>query len=109
LQPFGSLRYFELDSLALLERPEPVAIDGGIMDENFLPILHCDEPVSLLRAEPFDSTGSSHFPRTSLKRPLLIAGLAVTVTKPAATAGIQVTPALYHMQGRKTKHSFEID
>src|SRR5208283_3401795 len=93
LQPLRSLGYFELDSLALLERSEPVAINGGIMDENFLPILHCDEPVPLLRAEPFDSAGSSHFPRTSLKRPLLIAGPAVTLTTPAATAGIQVTPA----------------
>src|ERR1022692_1201489 len=66
LQSFGPLRYFELDSLALFERSKPVAIDGGIMDEDLLPILHCDEPVPLLRAEPFDSTGSSHFPRTSL-------------------------------------------
>ena len=68
LQTLGSLRYFELDTFALFERSESVAIDGGIMDEDLLPIFHCDEPVPLLRAEPFDSTGSSHFPRTSLNK-----------------------------------------
>src|SRR5712692_5617678 len=52
LQSLGTLRDLELDALALFERAESCSIDGAIMDEHFLPVLHRDEAVALLRAEP---------------------------------------------------------
>ena len=43
-----------VDLFALFERSEPVAIDGGVVDEDFLTIIHGEEAITLFRAKPFD-------------------------------------------------------
>src|SRR5208282_5349146 len=58
LQALGSLRDFKLHFLALFQRAEAVAVDGAVVDENFLSILHRNEAVALLRAKPLNRTDS---------------------------------------------------
>src|ERR1700730_4073120 len=62
LQTLGALRQFELDFFSLLQRAEAGSIDGGVMDEDFLCIIHRDKAGDLFDAEPIDYT-DRHFPR----------------------------------------------
>src|ERR1700730_17126928 len=62
LQTLGALRQFELDFFSLLQRAEAGSIDGGVMDEDFLCIIHRDKAVALFGAEPLNYT-DRHFPR----------------------------------------------
>src|SRR5216683_6315522 len=62
LQTLGALRQFELDLFSLLQRAEAGSIDGCVMDEDFLSIVHRDKTVALFGAEPLDYT-DSHYPR----------------------------------------------
>lgn len=56
LGPFGILNNFELDHLALFQGLEPLALDGGMMDEDIFPAFPVYEPISLLVIEPFYSS-----------------------------------------------------
>ena len=67
LQPLGPLRNFEFDLVALLKRTKAITIDGAVMDENLLSIVHCDEAVAFFWAEPFDNSADHFPPKTSMR------------------------------------------
>jgi hypothetical protein len=67
LQPLGPLRNFEFDVVALIKRTEAIAIDGAVMDENLLSVVHCDEAVALFWAEPLDNSADHFPPKTSMR------------------------------------------
>jgi hypothetical protein len=54
LQTLGTLLDIEFDSLALIERPEALALDSSVVDEHITTLIADDESVALLVAEPFD-------------------------------------------------------
>jgi hypothetical protein len=56
LRAFGALLDDELDLLAFLQVTEPVALDGGEMDENVRSTLTGDKAEALVTIEPLDGT-----------------------------------------------------
>jgi len=62
LQAFGTLLYFELHGLPLVEALIAVGLDGRIVDEDVLTGLTLDEPIALCSVKPLYCTLlSSHF------------------------------------------------
>jgi hypothetical protein len=56
LGTLGALFNIELDLLALLQIPIPIALNGGEMDEDVLSTFTLDEAKTLITIEPLDST-----------------------------------------------------
>ncbi len=62
LRSFGSLHDVEFDILAFLQRLEPVALQGGIVDEDIFPTIEPDKSEPLPIIEPLHGTFSLHKP-----------------------------------------------
>ena len=56
LRPFRSLHDLELYTVAFIQRAEPTAIDGRVMDKYVGAIVLGNKPVALLIVEPFNCT-----------------------------------------------------
>ena len=56
LRPFRSLHDLELYTVAFIQRAEPTAIDGRVMDKDVSAIVLGNKPIPLLIVEPFDGT-----------------------------------------------------
>src|SRR6478609_10862744 len=56
LQPLRALDDVELDPLPFLQGPEPVGVDGGVVDEDVLAALLGDEAEALRIIEPLHGT-----------------------------------------------------
>jgi hypothetical protein len=56
LRPFRSLHDLELYTVALIQRAEPTAIDGRVMDEYVGAIVLGNKPIALLIIEPFNGS-----------------------------------------------------
>jgi hypothetical protein len=64
LRTLGALLDDKLDALVLLQRTEPIALDGRVMDEYVLSDLAGDKAIAFSVVEPFDGTSFffGHFP-----------------------------------------------
>src|SRR5262245_38265592 len=56
LGAFRSLHDLELHAVALIQRAEPAALDGRVMDKYVGAIILGNKPIPLLIVEPFDGT-----------------------------------------------------
>src|SRR6516164_7119152 len=54
LRAFGAVDNLELHRLTLLERAEPIALDGRVMDEDIAASITLDEAIPLCVVEPLD-------------------------------------------------------
>lgn len=55
LGPLLALGDFELDLLPLIQGAVPISLNRAVVyEEVFRPVVGCDEPITLLRAEPLD-------------------------------------------------------
>src|SRR6185295_16579149 len=60
LRALGAVDDFELHGLALFERTESVALNGGIVNENVTAAVPLNEPVALGVVEPLDLACDTH-------------------------------------------------
>src|SRR5580765_2133046 len=68
LRPFRTIDDLELDRHTLLERPEPVALNGRVVHEDVTASVALDEPVTLGVVEPLDLTCDTHRSSSCLLR-----------------------------------------
>jgi hypothetical protein len=73
LEAFGALRKIELDSLAFVQRPVSILLDGGIVDENILAGRALDESVTFSSVEPLHRTLLSTHKQTPPKSVISLA------------------------------------
>src|SRR5687767_4178790 len=82
LHPLGAVFEVVLDRLVFLQGLEAVALDDGVMDEDVLPVVRCDEAEPLLVVEPLHLARGHGKPLLSDVRGLNGAGRMI---RPAAS------------------------
>ena len=60
LRALGTINDLELYCLTFLERPESVALNGGVVDEDITASIALDEPVAFGVVEPLDLACDTH-------------------------------------------------
>ena len=60
LWAFGAVNDLEFHRLTFLERPEPVALNGRVVDEDVTASVALDEPVTFCVVEPLDLACDTH-------------------------------------------------